>query len=110
MNSIWIASTVAQWVIILALCLLVFSLVRQLGEITLRLNNGAPAPAQEKQEAFEPYTAFSEIEVPLVNGGTVRCGGKQPMPCLIVFPSCKLKGCPRILIAVSLRSAITRGA
>src|ERR1700722_7160241 len=83
---------VLQWVIILALCLLVFSLVRQLGEITMRLNGEGKAVAAEPEpeKIFAPYTAFPDTAIPLFNGGTFQCGGKRLMPCLIVTysPSC----------------------
>jgi hypothetical protein len=90
MNPIWIISMVLQWIIILALCLLVFSLMRQLGEITLRLNAATPSTETEKENTFEPYSEFPEIKVPLFDGGTFRAGGRQTVPCLIInfSPSC----------------------
>jgi hypothetical protein len=100
MNTIWIVSMALQWVLILALCLLVFSLVRQLGEITLRLNSSGGAPAKEPEEPFKPYSAFPELTVPLVNGGTFACGGRQNAPSLIVFFSASCISCAEMPDAI----------
>ena len=58
----------------------------------MRLNGEAkPVAAEpEPEKIFAPYTAFPEMEIPLFAGGTFRCGGKRPVPSLIVTysPSC----------------------
>jgi hypothetical protein len=89
MNAVWIASMILQWAMILVLSLLVFSLMRQLGELTMRLNGGAKEPA-------ETYALFSELpesKVPLVGGGTFQFGGAQTAPSLIVFFSPECSAC-----------------
>jgi hypothetical protein len=89
MNAIWITSMVLQWAMILVLSLLVFSLMRQLGELTLRLNGEAQEPA----ESYAPFSKVSESVVPLVNGGTFQFGGAQTTPSMVVFYSPECSAC-----------------
>ncbi|MDB6123857.1 MAG: redoxin protein [Pedosphaera sp.] len=80
---------VLQWAMILVLSLLVFSLMRQLGELTLRLNGEAKEPA----ETYAPFSKVPESMVPLVNGGTYQFGGAQPTPSMVVFFSPECSAC-----------------
>src|SRR5256885_485703 len=85
MNSIWITSIVLQWVVILVLCLLVLSLMRQLGEFT-----APPNKEKNPDEIFNPFSEIPEHSVELVNGGNFSFGGSGAKPTLILFfaPRC----------------------
>jgi len=88
MNSIWVTSMILQWAVILALCLIVLSLMRQLGQLALRLNG-----VKERGEIFAPFSEFPEHTLSLVKGGDFRFGGAQKTPCLVVFFAPKCSAC-----------------
>jgi thiol-disulfide isomerase/thioredoxin len=95
MNPIWIASMVLQWVVILVLCLLVLSLMRQLGQFTA-------TPNQEKNpdEIFTPFTEMPEYSVPLIGGGNFIFGGTDAKPALIVFFAPRCTACEELPPAI----------
>lgn len=76
---------ILQWVVILVLCLLVLSLMRQLGGLT-----SPPNREKNPDEIFNPFTEMPEHSVELVNGGNLSFGGPKARPTLIVFfsPNC----------------------
>ena len=88
MTTVWIVSMVLQWVVIAVLCVLILSLVRQLGAINLKLN------ALRDREAEEGPTLYSRLpphELTLVDGTPKTIGGGVGGRAgLIVFfsPSC----------------------
>ncbi len=86
MNSIWIASIILQWCAIGALSLLVLSLIRQLGELSLRLNG-----MKEQDEVLKPYSEVPLHVVPLVDGRHFEFGGTQQAEASLVLffsPTC----------------------
>ena len=88
MSTVWIVSVVLQWVVIAVLCVLILSLVRQLGAVNLRLN------ALRDKEAEEGPLLYSRLpphELTLVDGTPKTIGGGVGRrPGLVVFfsPSC----------------------
>jgi methylamine dehydrogenase accessory protein MauD len=88
MQTIWIVSMALQWLVIAALCVLVLSLVRQLGAMNLRLNG---LRDREAEEGPALYTRIPPHELTLVDG-TPRTfgGGLASRPSMVVFfsPSC----------------------
>jgi methylamine dehydrogenase accessory protein MauD len=83
---------VLQWLVIVLLCVLVLSLVRQLGAMNLRLNglaeSGRLEPSSEEGPAL--YSRLPPHELTLVDGRARSVGGRGTRPTLIVFfsPSC----------------------
>ncbi len=96
MNSIWIASMILQWLAIVVLSILVLSLVRQLGEMSLRLN-----AVQEKEDGLKPYSEIPSHEVTLLNGEKYQFGGlQQERPALVLFFSSTCGACEALPEAV----------
>jgi methylamine dehydrogenase accessory protein MauD len=92
MPTVWFVSMVLQWLVIALLCVLVFSLIRQLGAMNLRLNglaeSGRVQPTSEEGPAL--YSRLPPHELTLVDGRARSVGGGGTRPTLIVFfsPSC----------------------
>jgi methylamine dehydrogenase accessory protein MauD len=92
MPTVWVVSMLLQWLVIVLLCVLVLSLVRQLGAMNLRLNglaeSGRPQPSFEEGPAL--YSRLPPHELTLVDGRARSVGGGGTRPTLIVFfsPSC----------------------
>jgi thiol-disulfide isomerase/thioredoxin len=87
MTTVWIASMVLQWLVIAALCVLVLSIVRQLGALNLRLNGLRDAQAEEGPAL---HSRLPPHELTLVDGTPRSVGGPSGRPTLVVFfsPSC----------------------
>ena len=77
---------VLQWALILGLSLLVLSLMRQLGELSMRIY-GVP---EKPKETYDLFAELPETTVTLVDKRKFTFGGDQLEPALIVFfsPSC----------------------
>ena len=77
---------VLQWAVILGLSLLVLSLMRQLGELSMRIYGVAEKP----KETYEVFKEIPETTIQLVGKGKFTFGGAQPKAGLIVFfsPGC----------------------
>jgi DNA-binding transcriptional LysR family regulator len=91
MPTVWVVSMVLQWAVIALLCLLVLSLVRQLGAVTLRLNGlqeSQKLPSSEEGPAL--YSRLPPHKLTLVDGTPRSFGGRGDKPALVVFfsPSC----------------------
>lgn len=104
MNSIWITSMILQWCAIVVLSLLVLSLVRQLGEMSLKLNG-----IREQDDGVKPYSQVPLHEVPLLDDKKFQFGGlQQGKPAFILFfsPTCgACEGLPAaVLEFVKMRS------
>lgn len=87
MNAVWVVSMVLQWVVIALLSLLVLSLIRQLGALSLRLN----ALRESSDEAGPAlHTRLPAHELTLADSSTTTVGGPRRNPALVVFfsPSC----------------------
>jgi hypothetical protein len=82
---------ILQWAVILVLSLLVLSLMRQLGQLALRLNG-----VKERGEIFAPFSELAEHTLSLVNGEALRFGGGQKRPSLIVFFAPKCSACEHL--------------
>jgi hypothetical protein len=105
MSSIWVASMVLQWVVIAALCVLVLSLVRQVGELSIKLN------AARETAAEAPVALYKNVphhDVPTVNADTFPVGGQRPRPQLVVFYSPSCSACQ--LLPGALRDLAAEGA
>jgi len=89
MTAVWITSLVVQWLVIVALCVVVFSLVRQLGIISLRMN---PSAGLTMSDGPGPGTEIAQEEIDLFPYGTFAFGGQQTAPLLTVFlsPDCSI--------------------
>lgn len=89
MTVVWTVSLVLQWAVLAALCVIVFSLVRQLGVITLRLN---PSAGLTLSDGPGPGTEIIEEEVELFPHGSLAFGGSRTAPLLTVFlsPDCSM--------------------
>lgn len=88
MTTVWIVSMVLQWVVIAVLCVLILSVIRQLGELNIQLNGLRDANAEEGPKL---YSRFPPHEVTLVDGTAKTIGGGVGnRPALIVFfsPTC----------------------
>jgi hypothetical protein len=72
MSPVWIVSIVLQWLVIAVLCLVVLSLLRQIGALALR------ADARVGEEGPGLYSEMPVATVPLKSGGTTfQLGGGQ---------------------------------
>ena len=82
--SVWIVSMVLQWIVIALLCLLVLSLVRQIGSMSLSLN------ALRDAGTVRLHTRLPLHRFRLLDGTERVIGGAQERASLIVFfsPSC----------------------
>lgn len=100
MSSLWIVSTVLQWIVIAGLVVIVLSLVRQLGVLMVRLN---PSAGLDLEDGPGPGTEISAQDIELFPTGHGVVGGARPNPQLIVFlsPDCSLcttvAGCVRAI-------------
>jgi DNA-binding transcriptional LysR family regulator len=95
MPTVWVVSMVLQWLVIALLCVLIFSLIRQLGAMNLRLNGLAESgklaqSSSSSEEGPALYTRLPPHELTLVDGRGRSVGGSGTRPTLIVFfsPSC----------------------
>jgi methylamine dehydrogenase accessory protein MauD len=88
-SPIWIAVSALQWVVIATLCLVVLSLVRQLGVVMIRLN---PSAGLDYDDGPGPGTELPAQEFELFPRGSVDVGGSRLHPQLIVFlsPDCSI--------------------
>jgi thiol-disulfide isomerase/thioredoxin len=86
MSGIWITSMALQWAVILVLTLLVFSLLRQLGAMTIKIN----ALREGNSEGPALYARLPQHAVQLVGGEQFMLGGAREKPSVIVFfsPTC----------------------
>ena len=77
------------WALVLGLTVIVLSLVRQLGVITVRLN---PSAGLDLDEGPGPGSDIVGHDVPLIRGGTFVFGGERNRSLLIVFlsPDCSI--------------------
>jgi len=76
---------VLQWAVIVVLCVLVLSLMRQLAALT------SPAiKERDPEEIFVPFTELPQHSVTLLSGREFRFGGRDSIPTLILFlaPNC----------------------
>lgn len=103
MNTVWMVSMVLQWMVIAGLCLLVLSLIRQLGDLAMKLNS-----VKEKAEAVALYSQVPRHEVPLVGGGLFKLGGEHERAQLVVFYSPSCSACQ--LLPRALRDLAAEGA
>jgi methylamine dehydrogenase accessory protein MauD len=92
MPTVWVVSMVLQWVVIALLCVLVLSLIRQLGAMNLRLNGLAESaklqPQQSSEEGPALYTRLPPHELTLVDGRSRSVGGTRPTLIVFFSPSC----------------------
>ncbi len=89
MTAPWIISTVLQWCVIAVLAVLVASLVRQLGILSVRLN---PSVGLAMDEGPGPGSELAAQEVRLMDGNVYLFGGAREDPLLTVFlsPDCTI--------------------
>lgn len=87
MDTIWIISAVVQWLVIAGLGVVVVSLVRQLGVLTVRMN---PAAAYELDEGPPPGSTFPPQTLETLDGEELGVGqvGAQPTVVVFVAPGC----------------------
>lgn len=87
MTPIWMASMVLQWLVIATLGLLVLSLIRQLGALTLEIN---ALKETGGKDLLAPYSQIPSQEAPLIDGGQFVFGGIRERPCLVLLfsPTC----------------------
>ena len=88
MPTVWVVSMLLQWLVIALLCLLVLSLIRQIGAVNLRLNALRDSNVDEGPVL---YSRLPPHELTLVDGTPKTIGGGVGgRPGLIVFfsPSC----------------------
>lgn len=85
MSWIWIVSMVLQWLVIGLLCLLVLSLMRQLGAMTIKVN-----AMREGDDQPALYSRIPAHEMRLTDGSSFTVGGQRGKPLLVTFfsPSC----------------------
>jgi thiol-disulfide isomerase/thioredoxin len=102
MPTLWITSMLLQWLVIAALCILVLSLVRQLGELSLKLNS-----VKESTEAVKLYARLPRHDVPTVAGGSFPLGGGRDRPQLVVFFSPTCGACQDLPPALAALAATT---
>lgn len=89
MTTPWVISQLLAWMVIGALTVLVLSLVRQLGVITIRLN---PSAGLDMEEGPGPGSELPAQTVPLLRGGVFEFAGERKAPLLTVFlsPDCSI--------------------
>ena len=80
MSVVWIISMVLLWVMVALLGLLVLSLIRQIGELTLQIN----ALREERTDYPKLYSRLPPHEVSLIDGRKVFIGGEQSRASLLV--------------------------
>jgi hypothetical protein len=89
MPTVWVVSMVLQWLVIAVLCVLLLSVIRQLGAVNLRLN--AIRDGQGDEEGPALYSRLPPHELTLVDGTPKTLGGGVGRrAALVVFfsPSC----------------------
>lgn len=89
MTTLWVLSSVLQWALIAAMAIVVLSLVRQLGVVTLRLN---PSAGLGLREGPGPGSEIPPEDVELFPTGTMLTGGQRERPLLVatLSPDCSL--------------------
>ncbi len=87
MNVVWIVSMVLQWGLLAVLCLLVLSLIRQMGTINIRIN------ALRDAEGLALYSRLPPHQFDLIDGSTRTLGGEQKRASLVVFFSTSCSAC-----------------
>jgi thiol-disulfide isomerase/thioredoxin len=95
MNSIWIVSMVLQWAVIVVLSLVALSLMRQVGQLTLRLNG-----VKERADVFAPFSEIQEHSLSLVDGRLFQFGGPKKAPAVLVFFAPKCGACETVPAAL----------
>ena len=97
MTGWWLAAFVAQWVLLLVLCVVVVALARQVGTLHLRLGpRGALEIDTEGPALFEPLPA---APARAADGETVQLGGPGPRR-LVLFSSPTCMVCREVAPAV----------
>jgi methylamine dehydrogenase accessory protein MauD len=98
MSTPWIIAAVLQWAIIVGLCVLTLSLVRQLGVISVRLNPSAGIDLGG--EGPGPGTELSAEPVALLTGEDYQFAGAREKPLMTVYlsPDCTI--CNRVSSAM----------
>jgi methylamine dehydrogenase accessory protein MauD len=89
MPTVWVVSMVLQWLVVAVLCVLLLSVIRQLGAVNLRLN--AIRDGQGDGEGPALYARLPPHELTLVDGSPKTFGGGiGSRAALVVFfsPSC----------------------
>lgn len=97
MNSFWLASYIALWVIVALLTLVVVLLARQLGLIYRRL--GA-APARMENDGPVVGELAPEVHVQTLEGKEATIGGIDHTKTLLVFLSVGCPSCNRLAPAI----------
>jgi methylamine dehydrogenase accessory protein MauD len=98
MSIPWIIAEVLQWVIIVGLCVLTLSLVRQLGVISIRLNPSAGIDLGG--EGPGPGTELSAEPVALLSGEDYQFAGARERPLMTVYLSPDCTVCNRVSSAM----------
>lgn len=102
MSGWWTAAFVAQWVLLLVLCVVVVALARQVGTLHLRLGpRGALEIDTEGPALGEP---LPPVPARAAHGDTVRLGGAGPRR-LILFSSPTCIVCHEVAPAVPAAAA-----
>lgn len=97
MSDIWVASMILQWVVIALLCVVVVSVLRQLGAVAARLKPGEEAePASEPASLLDLGARLEPEPVRLIDGGQVTVGGQGERPMLVAFVSSGCSSCPEV--------------
>lgn len=89
MTTIWTVSLALQWLLIGSLCVIVLSLVRQLGVMALRMN---PSAGLDIGAGPGPGSEIIAEEIQLFPSGHFEFGGARAQPLLTVFlsPDCSI--------------------
>ena len=102
MMSPWTVSLLLQWAVIVLLAVVVLSLVRQLGAMTLRIEAFVE---REPGDGPAPHTQIPPHDVTLIDGGMFRVGDRSSRPSLILFLA---PGCPSCAgVSVALRQLLS---
>ncbi len=97
MSTVWMISMILQWLLIAALSVLVLSLIRQLGTLTLQLN---AIKETGGRDLLVPYSQVPSQEVTLIDGSQFVFGGTRERPCLVVLFSPTCGACQELPAAV----------
>lgn len=99
MNSFWLASYIALWLVVLLLSLVVVLLARQVGLIYRRLG---PRPARTEDEGPGLEAVAPQIEATPINGDPIIVGRSvQKKYQLLVFISGSCPSCERLAPAIA---------
>ena len=99
MNSFWMASYIALWLVVLLLSLVVVLLARQVGLIYRRLG---PRPARIENEGPDLESVAPQVQATDINGETIIVGrSAQKKYQLLVFISGSCPSCERLAPAIA---------